>query len=949
MSLPTLNNSPDFRAPTNSDNAAHDRVPQTHTQARQQPQPAPDQNSIPPTMNNTCPRFASLDEHWASLPASGHTLSSVPSPSPTPLVNLATTHNTAPFATSRARQVPLNSSMLTLQTDDSLARKLAMAKQWLQAFGESLEHMAPELSSASSRGSNKADKVSGTTVAAPKRAPVTRKHDTTKERYQLARAIEANDRDAVTRIVESHPSLLRKRSADGRTPLGHAASNGSVLMVSHLILLESRLVSRGTDKESCLTLRDSNGKAPIHHAIDAGHWQVFELLLEAGTPLDVRTGGDHIPLLPYATTQNSSTVARLLQCLPTAMLDRADDLGQTAVHMACIHDDPETLGLLLKAGCHPFLPDKSQMTSLHLAAKKTNTTCLSLLLPAASPTDIDAATCLGNTPLHFAATAGRVDAARLLLKRGASIDFLNQDGWTPLAYATDEGHLEMMTYLVKHRARIMPGEKFWAWPITRAVKSGNVKGVEILRMGKDRHQLQFNAIRIASNAAKFGNAVMFDTCLKGHILKEERVSTYNVAGLLDAAVNGGSPEVVALMADFLKKAFFGFFLNDVLARAFVTAQEKGQYDCLLPLATRLKHLPLSGDTLKDIVAGAQARKDYLLLDALAKIKIVVDGDKLTSLPDELLPDPLARELLTPVKTPRRSLARAFRKTKLPLDADIDATNTASQLALDVTSIAPSAAIAATLTAQKISALLHQPVANSLIPLCTAFASAGNLNLSQAQYIMGYGLAKYADPDHLPLPANLDKLSSAQAMLDKCHAHREALAEAGLTMLEMADDRINDEFIHALALIAIATPAATGSGTAIADKLATDFGLMPIWATRLATVCNRASASVIPAYSGSFNTDQPPVDLMAKLESSILQHFADEMKLRTAPEGFRDASLAIGPGVFTDFNELLWRQWDKICEVMADSATDTGASVSVELTADQISDEDSDVLVSSSSE
>ena len=861
-------------------------------------------------MSSSGERFSEFDAHWSLLPTDGQASSTLQAQAPQPMLNWTMTTHTATDRDTAIREA---------ETIDFMLKGLLEIKK-------QLPHIEPTVT-------------------------VKRKYDAHKERARLALAIANNDREAVARIVEKHPTLLRMRDDDGHVPLTHAANNGALMMVSCLILLEAERAGSGTGKEPYITCRDSRGRAPIHQAIVAGHLNVIDLLIEAGTPFDIRTGGNRLPLLAHACRHSEAVAAHLLACLPAALWELADDKGKSAVHHAITANAPATLKLLLQAGCKAHVPDRFGNTPLNLAARLDTVACMELLLASASPGDINAANRKGNTPLHEAASTGNLDAVRLLVKNKAQIDLPNRDGWTALAVAVDKGHLEIIKYLIKRRAQPLFGNTFRAWPVTLALKSGDEQRIKIF--GSAGYLDPILGVRITRHAALEGDSVVVEACLNSVSLHPYHVNKDTMAWLVECGIKGGDPKVVGLLCDKLKQSYHHTKVDSRLERLLLLAQEQGKVELLLPLVRSIERLRLDSDTLDKLLSNAQERKDYALVEALSKTKLVVDGGKLAELPENLLPDPLAREIMNQPKLPKRSLASVFRKPRLPADPSIDATNTASQLALDVTSIDPSTAMTTTLAEQKISALLHQPMTNSLIPLCTAFASAGNLKLSQAQYIIGYGLAKYADADNLPLPG-LEKLIGAQAMLEKCHAHRQALAGAGMAMLRMADGRINGEFLHALALVTIATPGTASSGyaAAIADKLATDFGLLPLWAKRLAKVCTQASAPVMTAYSGSFNTDQPPANLLAMLEASILEKFAEEIKVESAPEGFREASFAADQGVLTDFNDLLWRQWDNICEAMAgsaDGANGTDASASEVVKADDLSDTDSDVWVSSASE
>jgi ankyrin repeat protein len=61
--------------------------------------------------------------------------------------------------------------------------------------------------------------------------------------------------------------------------------------------------------------------------------------------------------------------------------------------------------------------------------------------------DIKRADADGMTPLHWAAGAGSMDAAKALLARGAAVNARNLLGQTPLDYAAEAGKTEMVAYL----------------------------------------------------------------------------------------------------------------------------------------------------------------------------------------------------------------------------------------------------------------------------------------------------------------------------------------------------------------------------------------------------------------------------------------------------------------------------------------------------------------------
>ena len=55
-----------------------------------------------------------------------------------------------------------------------------------------------------------------------------------------------------------------------------------------------------------------------------------------------------------------------------------------------------------------------------------------------------------ESPLTLAACGGHVELANLLIERGANLEEVNDEGYTPLMEAAREGHDEMVALLLAH-------------------------------------------------------------------------------------------------------------------------------------------------------------------------------------------------------------------------------------------------------------------------------------------------------------------------------------------------------------------------------------------------------------------------------------------------------------------------------------------------------------------
>jgi hypothetical protein len=107
--------------------------------------------------------------------------------------------------------------------------------------------------------------------------------------------------------------------------------------------------------------------------------------------------------------------------------------------------DAERIKKLLEEGADPNIRDGDGNTPLHFTASKGCAEVARLLLRHGA--DPNAQDKTGETPLHVAAYWGRVDVVRLLLEHGADPSIRNRDGKTPLDLAKESGHREVVSLI----------------------------------------------------------------------------------------------------------------------------------------------------------------------------------------------------------------------------------------------------------------------------------------------------------------------------------------------------------------------------------------------------------------------------------------------------------------------------------------------------------------------
>ena len=77
-----------------------------------------------------------------------------------------------------------------------------------------------------------------------------------------------------------------------------------------------------------------------------------------------------------------------------------------------------------------------------------------------------------ESPLTLAACGGHVELAMLLLERGANIEEVNDEGYTPLMEASREGHEEMVALLlsqVNNIIIIIVSDEILSWIVNHCV------------------------------------------------------------------------------------------------------------------------------------------------------------------------------------------------------------------------------------------------------------------------------------------------------------------------------------------------------------------------------------------------------------------------------------------------------------------------------------------------
>jgi ankyrin repeat protein len=132
----------------------------------------------------------------------------------------------------------------------------------------------------------------------------------------------------------------------------------------------------------------------------------------------------------------------------SAVNSRSAD-GFTALHFACFFGQPESVRVLIEAGApaDAIAANPMRVMPLHSAASARNLEAARLLLAHGAPPN--ARQHGGWVPIHAAAQNGDRAMVELLLQHGANPKLANDEGQTPAMVAREKGYTEIAALLAQ--------------------------------------------------------------------------------------------------------------------------------------------------------------------------------------------------------------------------------------------------------------------------------------------------------------------------------------------------------------------------------------------------------------------------------------------------------------------------------------------------------------------
>jgi ankyrin repeat protein len=190
---------------------------------------------------------------------------------------------------------------------------------------------------------------------------------------------------------------------------------------------------------SAAALRDAAGVSLLMHALYRGQ---RDLAMEISRQRD-------LDIFEAAGLGDLESLRRL--CGDRSAVSAHSGDGFSALHFACYFGQPAAVGLLIEAGAavNDLATNPMKLMPLHSAASARNLEAARLLLKNGAL--VNARQHGGWVPIHAAAQNGDRPMVELLLQSGADSSIANDQGKTPVDAAKDKGHVDLVSILEKGR------------------------------------------------------------------------------------------------------------------------------------------------------------------------------------------------------------------------------------------------------------------------------------------------------------------------------------------------------------------------------------------------------------------------------------------------------------------------------------------------------------------
>ncbi|KAG8232600.1 hypothetical protein J437_LFUL010721, partial [Ladona fulva] len=229
-----------------------------------------------------------------------------------------------------------------------------------------------------------------------------------------------------------------------------------------------------------------------------------------------------------------------------ANIEEVNDEGYTPLMEAAREGHEEMVVLLLSQGANiNAQTEETQETALTLACCGGFLEVADILIKAGADIELGA-----STPLMEAAQEGHLDLVRYLLQSNSNVRAQTQTGDTALTYACENGHTDVADLLLTYNADLEHESEGGRTPLMKACRAGHQCTVQFLiSKGADVNKQTTNNDHTPLSLACAGGHLSVVELLLAHSADPFHKLKDNSTMLIEAA-KGGHTSVVQLLLDY---------------------------------------------------------------------------------------------------------------------------------------------------------------------------------------------------------------------------------------------------------------------------------------------------------------------------------------------------------------------------------------------------------------
>ncbi|XP_048250455.1 ankyrin repeat domain-containing protein 50-like isoform X2 [Haliotis rufescens] len=396
--------------------------------------------------------------------------------------------------------------------------------------------------------------------------------------------------DIVKYVLSQKVSDMNGRGQYGRTPLMVAAEKGH-RQVFDLLVREGADVSLVDDdgnnilhmacigghvdmvkyvlsqRVADINSRGQYGRTPLMVAAEKGHRQVFDLLVRGGADVSL-VGVDRKNILHVACLGGHVDMVKYVLSQKVADMNGRGTYGRTPVMMAAEKGHRQVCDLLVREGADVSLVGVDRNNILHMACLGGHVDIVKYVL-SQQDADMNGRGQYGRTPLMMAAVKGHRQVFDLLVRKGADVSLVDDDGNNILHMACHGGHVGMLKHVLSQKVADINSKGKYGWtPVMKAARKGHRQMFDILvGGGADVSLVDDNGSNILHVACLGGHMDMVKYVLSQKVADINRRGQYGRTPVMMAAEKGHREVFDLLVREGADLSLFGVDRNNVLHMA----------------------------------------------------------------------------------------------------------------------------------------------------------------------------------------------------------------------------------------------------------------------------------------------------------------------------------------------------------------------------------------------